>query len=282
VEQGDTGVLVETVQYLLNQAGASLTVDGNFGAMTAAAVESFQAAHGIEATGEVHGYTWPALVVTVQDGSTGDAVEAGQTLLNSVDDAGLTVDGNDGANTTAAVKAFQTKAKLTVDGVAGSSTWNALVNAALIPTPTPPTPTPTPTPIAGSAQENANQLAVFLMAHGYSANGAGGIITCCYGESALNPESVGDGGNGLIGWTPPLAGAVTGNASADLAFQMNALLEYNERNDPDSIATLNAQTSITAAADYYSQVFERPAVLDSDVHAEGITIATIAIQTAQE
>jgi murein L,D-transpeptidase YcbB/YkuD len=105
-------------------------VDGNFGAMTLAAVKSFQTAHSIEATGEVHGYTWPALVVTVQNGTTGDAVDAVQNLLNSVDNAGLMLDGDDGSATTAAVKAFQTDKGLTVDGVVGNTTWNALVNAA--------------------------------------------------------------------------------------------------------------------------------------------------------
>ena len=67
------------------------------------------------------GGTEPTLV----EGDTGPAVQTLQTRLN-VWGAKLTVDGDFGALTLAAVKTFQTEQKLTVDGVVGPQTWAAL------------------------------------------------------------------------------------------------------------------------------------------------------------
>jgi peptidoglycan hydrolase-like protein with peptidoglycan-binding domain len=62
---------------------------------------------------------------TLQEGDTGTAVRTLQTRLN-VWGATLTVDGDFGTATLAAVKAFQAKEKLTVDGIVGPQTWSAL------------------------------------------------------------------------------------------------------------------------------------------------------------
>lgn len=62
VKAGDNGYEVALVQSVLNEAGgASLAVDGDFGPRTAAAVESFQAAHGLAADGTVGPDTWTKL-----------------------------------------------------------------------------------------------------------------------------------------------------------------------------------------------------------------------------
>lgn len=63
---------------------------------------------------------------TVQNGSTGSDVKTLQTMLNTVSNAGLTVDGKFGANTQAAVKKFQSANGLTADGICGAKTWAAL------------------------------------------------------------------------------------------------------------------------------------------------------------
>ncbi|MGA8117704.1 MAG: GH25 family lysozyme [Actinocatenispora sp.] len=127
VQSGQTGRQVSTVQYLLNAHGAALTVDGDFGSATTTAVKSFQSAHGLTADGVVGPNTWQALVVTVQAGSTGDAVTAAQAELNA-HGAGLTVNGQFDAATTAATTAFQTARHLTADGIVGPDTWQALLN----------------------------------------------------------------------------------------------------------------------------------------------------------
>jgi hypothetical protein len=118
-----------------------------------------------------------------------------------------------------------------------------------------------------------NLLAIgqYLVDNGYSKAAAAGVASCVDGESAGNPESVGSGGGGLIGWTPlgsaaPNANIVTGNASADMLAQLADILYYNSNEIGASrVAELNSQTDPVAAADFYSQDFEKPAVTDSDV-----------------
>ena len=58
-------------------------------------------------------------------GSFGDVVEELQTLLNK-NGAMLTVDADFGSTTELAVKNFQKKKKMTVDGIVGKKTWDAL------------------------------------------------------------------------------------------------------------------------------------------------------------
>jgi len=73
---------------------------------------------------------------TLTEGDTGPAVQTLQTRLN-VWGASLTVDGDFGPATLAAVKAFQTQQNLTVDGIVGPQTWAALnQNPGTYPAPT--------------------------------------------------------------------------------------------------------------------------------------------------
>ncbi|MGV9563607.1 peptidoglycan-binding domain-containing protein, partial [Streptomyces sp. NPDC003480] len=97
-----------------------------FGPATDSAVRSFQSAHGLTVDGIVGSDTWQALITTVQQGSTGPAVKAVQSQLDA-HGASLTVDGNFGPATDSAVRSFQSAHGLTVDGIVGSDTWQALV-----------------------------------------------------------------------------------------------------------------------------------------------------------
>jgi hypothetical protein len=123
----------------------------------------------------------------------------------------------------------------------------------------------------GMFGENLMGLGQFLVAHGYSPAAAAGIAACVAGESSGDPEAVGDGGGGLIGWTPLPPGFITGDTGRDFAVQMSQVVEYNLRQNPGSIPVLNAIRDPVDAADFYSQNFERPAVADSDV------VASVAI-----
>ena len=136
--------------------------------------------------------------------------------------------------------------------------------------------------MSDTAENNYDTIGLFLLQHGYSAVGAAGVCGCIAGESGGNPEAVEfpsdpeSGGAGLIQWTPAssmeqyggtCAAAGIGNKSVavDMANQLNAILAYNNAQGTGNVAKLNAQTGPVAAADVYSQNFERPAVLDSDV-----------------
>jgi LysM repeat protein len=118
-----------------------------------------------------------------------------------------------------------------------------------------------------------NLLAVgqYLVDNGYSKAAAAGVASCVYGESMGNPESVGTGGGGLIGWTPissaaPNPDIITGDVSQDMMTQLADILYYNSNEIGQYLVDeLNSQTDPVAAADFYSQNFEKPAVTDSDV-----------------
>ena len=109
------------------------------------------------------------------------------------------------------------------------------------------------------------------MDNGYSIAAAAGVASCVDGESGANPESEGDGGGGLIGWTPlgsaqPDGNIITGDAAADMMTQLADILYYNaDEIGQSKVAELDSQTDPVAAADFYSQNFEKPAVTDSDV-----------------
>lgn len=164
-QEGSTGENVRSIQYLLNQhlsessgaepasrrtlfggrseaaseapasstataASPALAVDGEFGPKTAGAVRAFQAGHGLTVDGKVGNQTWPVLIIEVSTGSTGEAVSAVQSQIRSRS-GWLTVDGTFGPQTDSVVRSFQSFCELSVDGMVGPLTWNALVLAYL-------------------------------------------------------------------------------------------------------------------------------------------------------
>ena len=128
VSRGGAGERVVTIQYLLDQRGYRLAVDGLFGPATQAAVMSFQRRNKIAVSGVVGNITWPKLVVTLKLHSRGDAVRALQHQLRfAYGHKSVLVNGFFGMKTGSAVKIFQRDHKLTADGIVGSATWKALV-----------------------------------------------------------------------------------------------------------------------------------------------------------
>ena len=128
---------------------------------------------------------------------------------------------------------------------------------------------------SGLLPANYAAIVSFLTAHGYTGNAAAGIAGNIYQESEGNPESVGSGGGGLIGWTPLPGGFVTGNPAADLQTQLAAILTFNQQ-WAQYLPALNAASSPAAAADIYVQDFERagiPAAANREAAAEAVAAA---------
>jgi hypothetical protein len=123
----------------------------------------------------------------------------------------------------------------------------------------------------GMLPYNYATIVNFIVAHGYTKMAAVGIAGNMYQESKGDPESVGSGGGGLIGWTPLPAGFVTGNAAADLQTQLAALLTYNQ-GWAQYVPMLNAATNPTDAAYIYMTYFERPG-LPAAANREGAAVA---------
>ncbi|HEY8721364.1 peptidoglycan-binding protein [Pengzhenrongella sp.] len=129
---------VRSLQFLLRARGASITVDGIFGPRTDAAVVAFQRSHHLLVDGIVGSQTWSSLIITVRQGSRGDAVRAVQDQINFRDLKGngtLVVDGIFGPKTRQEVIWFQEQLALdikpfAVDGIVGPQTWPSLVNEA--------------------------------------------------------------------------------------------------------------------------------------------------------
>jgi peptidoglycan hydrolase-like protein with peptidoglycan-binding domain len=139
--KGDRHHPVKTLQYLLRARGHNVAVDGIFGPNTDAAVRAFQQQKGLAVDGVVGPNTWSALIITVKQGSQGDAVRGVQEEfqfrnLSGDPSKGLQVDGIFGPKTDAAVRGFQQALhqdipSVTVDGIVGPVTWRALVSGML-------------------------------------------------------------------------------------------------------------------------------------------------------
>ena len=115
-------------------------IDSNFGPKTQDAVKSFQQGNSITPDGVVGPMTWQALPADpntprLARGSTGPAASALQKGLKAFDgpntptDPGP-IDGNFGKRTESAVRAYQTRQSISVDGVVGDQTWWAPAGAA--------------------------------------------------------------------------------------------------------------------------------------------------------
>jgi peptidoglycan hydrolase-like protein with peptidoglycan-binding domain len=126
VKQGATQATnwrVLAAQHLLRARGYDIAADGDFGLESGGAVMTFQRTlRDTEISTNLGQLDWPALVSTVRQGDSGEAVRAAQTLLGG----GLVVDGEFGPQTDEAVRAFQKSFAPPADGIVGPVTWHAL------------------------------------------------------------------------------------------------------------------------------------------------------------
>ncbi|MFD5399550.1 peptidoglycan-binding protein [Streptomyces sp. NPDC127097] len=127
--KGDLLWKARAVQYLLRAHGHAVEADGDFGPRTAAAVKTFQAAHGLLADGKVGPRTWSHLIIRIDSRhAPQQAVVALQYLL---DNSGTATDitGLFTPSTTRSLETFQRDRALPVTGVADRDTWRALLAA---------------------------------------------------------------------------------------------------------------------------------------------------------
>lgn len=116
------GYRAKAMQLLLNEHGASLTADGDFGAKSKAAVIDFQKANGLEADGVCGPKTWTELVIVVREEDKNEAVKALQVAL-TYRGFPLEADGAFGPATGETLQAYQDSRGLDADAVCGPKTW---------------------------------------------------------------------------------------------------------------------------------------------------------------
>ena len=159
LRRGDTGSSVRLAQFYLRVIATNysaipvITVDDIFGSGTEAAVRAFQSYFGLSVDGVIGKQTWNKLYEVYTDvtndlmapnqlpgtypgtplrqGDTGKAVREMQYYLyllsayyNEIPP--IAFDGIFGSNTTLAVRTFQSLFGLSVDGIVGPATWNAI------------------------------------------------------------------------------------------------------------------------------------------------------------
>lgn len=133
LRSGSQGNFVYLLQFILNQYGYNLSVDGIFGSRTQSAVRDFQRNNSLSVDGLVGTNTWRTLLTLppyplLREGGRGAYVTFLQQLLESTLYPVGGIDGIFGSRTLSAVEAFQQGNNLTVDGIVGPNTWNALTN----------------------------------------------------------------------------------------------------------------------------------------------------------
>ena len=197
LQKGSTGSEVKKLQNRLKELGyLKGSADGDFGDATEAAVRAFQAQNGLSVDGKAGPATLsklnsssakkaPTVTATntprptntpftsYKNGDTGAEVRKMQQRLKELGYLNGSADGDFGDATEAAVRAFQARNGLTVDGKAGSATLNKLYSSSAKKAPSEPTATPKPTatrkptakPTATPKAENLNY---------YLENGASG------------------------------------------------------------------------------------------------------------
>ncbi len=273
---GSTGAEVRKMQNRLKELGyLKGSADGDFGAATEAAVKSFQAQNGLAVDGKAGTATLnklysanakkaPANVTNTpkptatpftsyKHGDTGAEIKRMQTRLKELGYLNGKADGDFGDATEAAVRYFQQRNNLTVDGKAGQKTLDKLYSSSAKAAKATPTPTakPTKTPKV-TATPKAESLDYYLE------NGASGTKVRTLQNRLIE-----------LGWLSGQADGKYGNATeyAVKAFQKRYSSLWDDGvAGPDTLKQLygaGAATTKTPAASIgqaFAQGDEGPAV----------------------
>ena len=146
---GDTGAQVSQTQTKLLELGYYAgPIDGTFGFATYLAGKEFQTVNLLKGDGVVGSLTWAKLfdaaalpkptpapttaVLRVEYGDEGALVTQAQTKLAALGYYTLAIDGKYGYSTYLAVRSFQVKNALQVDGIIGQLTWDQLMSPSAI------------------------------------------------------------------------------------------------------------------------------------------------------
>ncbi|MET8629562.1 peptidoglycan-binding protein [Kitasatospora sp. NPDC004669] len=194
LQQGLADGCVTQLQLELNLTGAQITVDGQFGPATDTAARTFQASHALTADGIVGPATKTALDTAaaaasgtvdlrtqcgdLQTGATGPCVTTLQTMLNTFNAGRLTVDGQFGPATDTAVRTFQASHALTIDGIVGTGTKNALYASTPNPLPSGPV---DPNKVLNAAKSYLGVPYVWGGGHSLRGEGPGPSLGTCDG-----------------------------------------------------------------------------------------------------
>lgn len=157
LKPGDRGIAVNKMQAYLNimQSRGYITTrlneDGIFGSKTSAAVREYQRFANLAIDGTIGDLTWSDIVDRIREmnmttnipvasptfmlkeGDIGLAVFKHQEYLNQIAERNnclrpIPVDGNYETRTKTTVQQFQYLYDLTIDGVIGKATWDAIIN----------------------------------------------------------------------------------------------------------------------------------------------------------
>ncbi|MGQ0618218.1 MAG: glycoside hydrolase family protein [Acidimicrobiia bacterium] len=143
IREGDRGDRVRQAQQCLGGCGVTILVDGYYGPISVAIVQTFQQGHGLDDDGVIGPATWNTILNAVPadpaagnsappwpgrplgPGADGDDVRQAQRRLSERGWV-IRVDSVFGPKTEGIVRAFQQEKGLDTDGVVGPQTWAAL------------------------------------------------------------------------------------------------------------------------------------------------------------
>ena len=126
VLRGSRGETTRSLQELLNMHGAGIGVDGVYGAQTQGAVDAFQRAQKLTATGAMDDATWQALLPELSKGAKGTDVFVLQKHLR-LKGHPVSSTGNFGSDTEQALLAFQKQHRIEYSAHTSWATWARLL-----------------------------------------------------------------------------------------------------------------------------------------------------------